>query len=273
MTLEDHTGDIIRKSRQAAGLSSQAAAQAAGLTVAQYEDLEQNGQSPATPDYPKLAQFLGLDAAKLTSVAAGWTPQPVSLEQWRNLLPFQTSREGNTVNCYLVWDEATLEAALFDTGWEPDPIFDAIDKHGLNLSHLFITHHHHDHVAALDLIRNKFPAVRIHTNDAKAPADQKNRPNDSIHVGRLRVSNRPTPGHSEDGVTYLVGGFPDDAPMVAVVGDAIFAGSMGRGFHSTELLRKNVSEQILTLPSSTLLCPGHGPLTTVAEEQSHNPFF
>jgi glyoxylase-like metal-dependent hydrolase (beta-lactamase superfamily II) len=58
-----------------------------------------------------------------------------------------------------------------------------------------------------------------------------------------------------------------------VVGDTIFAGSMGRGNQSWELAKQAVKEQILSLPSDTLLCPGHGPLTTVAEEKAHNPFF
>ena len=74
-------------------------------------------------------------------------------------------------------------------------------------------------------------------------------------------------------MTYLVGNWQEDAPHVAIVGDAIFAGSMGRGNDSWELARKVVREQILTLPSDTLLCPGHGPLTTVEEEKEHNPFF
>jgi glyoxylase-like metal-dependent hydrolase (beta-lactamase superfamily II) len=57
------------------------------------------------------------------------------------------------------------------------------------------------------------------------------------------------------------------------VGDAIFAGSIGRGNQSWELARQKVRDQILTLPLATLICPGHGPLTTVAEEREHNPFF
>ena len=60
---------------------------------------------------------------------------------------------------------------------------------------------------------------------------------------------------------------------MAVVGDAIFAGSMGRGNPDYSLARQKVREQILTLPPATLICPGHGPLTTVAQEQAHNPFF
>jgi glyoxylase-like metal-dependent hydrolase (beta-lactamase superfamily II) len=57
-----------------------------------------------------------------------------------------------------------------------------------------------------------------------------------------------------------------------MIGDTIFAGSLATGFVSWDILKRKVREQILTLPPDTLLCPGHGPLTTVAEEQAHNPF-
>jgi glyoxylase-like metal-dependent hydrolase (beta-lactamase superfamily II) len=89
----------------------------------------------------------------------------------------------------------------------------------------------------------------------------------------LRISHRETPGHAADGVTYIVGAWPGDPPSVAIVGDAIFAGSMGRGNDSWEVARQKVREHILSLPPETLICPGHGPLTTVAEEEAHNPFF
>jgi glyoxylase-like metal-dependent hydrolase (beta-lactamase superfamily II) len=103
--------------------------------------------------------------------------------------------------------------------------------------------------------------------------DQRLRLNEFVHLGSLRISYRETPGHAEDGVTYVIGNWPEDAPHVAIVGDAIFAGSMGRGNQSWVVARQKVREQILSLPPSTLLCPGHGPLTTVAEEKEHNPFF
>ena len=143
----------------------------------------------------------------------------------------------------------------------------------LDVRHLFITHNHHDHVAALDALREAFPKIRLHASAKNTTPEHRNRPNDCVSLGSLRITHRETPGHSEDGVTYIVGGFPEDAPLVAVVGDAVFAGSMGRGFQSAELLRQKVREQILSLPPNTLLCPGHGPLTTVAEELAHNPFF
>ena len=71
-------------------------------------------------------------------------------------------------------------------------------------------------------------------------------------------------------MTYFVRGL--DRP-VAIVGDSLFAGSMGGGNVSYEDALRNNLEKILTLPNDTILCPGHGPLTTVAEEKKHNPFF
>jgi glyoxylase-like metal-dependent hydrolase (beta-lactamase superfamily II) len=177
------------------------------------------------------------------------------------------------VNCYLVWDEVSREAALFDTGWLEGPVAMTLAHEKLQLRHIFITHAHEDHVAALGELRKLFPKARLHSGLKGGPVDQRNRPNDFIHLGSLRITHRDTPGHAEDGTTYIIGNWPDDAPHVAIVGDAIFAGSIGRGNQSWDLARQKVREQILTLPPETLLCPGHGPLTTVAEEKAHNPFF
>jgi len=63
------------------------------------------------------------------------------------------------------------------------------------------------------------------------------------------------------------------ARPIAIVGDSLFAGSMGGGNVSyRDALRTNF-EKILTLPDQTIICPGHGPMTTVGEEKEHNPFF
>ena len=178
-----------------------------------------------------------------------------------------------SVNAYLVWDEVTREAALFDTGFEAEAVFRLLDENQLTLKHLFITHSHGDHVAALAAIRARFTKVRIHSGSKNAPVDQRIRANDFIMLGSLRVTNRDTPGHAEDGITYVVGNWPSDAPFVAVVGDALFAGSMGGAREHLELARTKVREQIFSLPQDTLICPGHGPLTTVGEEKFNNPWF
>jgi len=273
MNLEDHVGDIIRKARAMSNVSAAAAARAGGLTETELAALEESGRMRRKPNLAALAELVGLDPGKLEAIASGWLPSAKDLSVWRELRCLTTTAGGMAVNCYLVWDEVSREAALFDTGWEAGPMIELIAQEQIQLRHVFITHAHEDHVAALGNIHEKFPKARLHSGVKGGPVDQRNRPNDFIHLGSLRITHRDTPGHAEDGTTYVIGTWPDDAPHVAIVGDALFAGSIGRGNQSWDLARQKVREQILTLPSETLLCPGHGPLTTVAEEKAHNPFF
>ena len=273
MNLEDHLGDIIRKARTMSNVSATQAASAAGLSDAELAALEESGQVVKQPNFPALAGLIGLDAGKLEGIAKGWQPADNDLNRWHELRVFTTTAEGMAVNCYLVWDQVSREAALFDTGWDARPILDCLVANQLQLRHIFITHTHHDHIAALGAMREAFPKARVHSSARRAPVDQRNQPNEITHLGGLRVTYRETPGHAEDGVTYLIGNWQNNAPQVAIVGDAIFAGSIGRGNQSWEVAKQKVREQILTLPAETLLCPGHGPLTTVAEEQARNPFF
>ena len=255
-------------------VSAAAAAQAAGLTEAELAALEESGQAPKKANLSALAQLVGLRPGKLEGIAKGWLPAEKDLSVWRELRCITTTGGGMAVNCYLVWDEVSREAALFDTGWEAQPVADLLAENQLQLRHLFITHTHEDHVAALGDLRQQFPKARLHSSFQGRPRwTSAIAPNDFIHLGSLRITHRDTPGHAEDGTTYIIGTWPDDAPHVAIVGDAIFAGSMGRGNQSWDLARQKVRDQILTLPMETLLCPGHGPLTTVAEEKAHNPFF
>ena len=273
MNLEDHLGDIIRKARAMGNVSTSTTAAAAGISEGDLASLEETGKLSGKVNFPALGKILGLSPQKLDAIANGWSPAPKDLSVWRELRVFSSSGEGLTVNCYLVWDEVTRDAALFDTGLDAKSILDCIAAEQLQLRHIFITHSHWDHVEALPKIREAWPKAKLHSGSKSAPVDQRNKPNEIVHLGGLRVTHRETPGHAEDGVTYLVGNWQEDAPHVAIVGDAIFAGSMGNGNGKWDLARQKVREQILSLPPETLLCPGHGPLTTVAEEKEHNPFF
>ena len=255
------------------GIAAANAALAAGISETELSGLEETGHATRPLNYTALANLIGLNAAKLEGIAQGWRPAEKDLSPWRELRVFTTAGEGVTVNCYLVWDEVTRDAALFDTGFDAQLVRDTVAAEGLALRHIFITHSHFDHVSALGAIREAFPKVRLHSSSKNAPVDQRNKPSEILPLGGLRVTYRETPGHAEDGVTYVIGNWQEDAPHVAIVGDALFAGSIGRGNQSWDLAKQKVREQIFTLPPETLICPGHGPLTTVAEEKAHNPFF
>ncbi len=273
MNLEDHAGDVCRKGRLSANVSLEAAAQAGAVSAAELNAFEESGATGAKIDFSAVGRLSGIDGAKLERLAKGWTPPQIDLGRWHELRQVTTADDDMTTNCYLVWDEATREAALFDTGFDAAPVFALIEQHGLDLKHLFFTHSHHDHMAAMGDVRQRFPKVKLHSDIQGVPVDQRNRRNDFIMLGSLRITNRETPGHSEDGVTYVVGNWPDDSPHAAIVGDAIFCGSIGRGNQSWDLARQKVREQIFSLPVETLVCPGHGPVTTVATEKENNPFF
>ncbi len=274
MNLEDHAGDVVRKARMMSNVAASAAGAAAGISESELTAFEKTGKTSAKINWPGLAKALGLNLKKLEGIANGWVPTPKDLSVWRELRVFSsTDSDGMAVNCYLAWDEVTRDAALFDTGLEAKPILDCLAENQLQLRHIFITHSHWDHVEALPKIREAWPKAKVHSGSKNAPVDQRNKSAEIIHLGGLRVTHRETPGHAEDGVTYLIGNWQEDAPHIAVVGDTIFAGSMGQGNPSWDLARQKVKEQILSLPLDTLLCPGHGPLTTVAEEKENNPFF
>ena len=273
MNLEDHLGDIVRKARAMSGVTAGAAAKTTGLSEADFLAMEESGIVRGKSDWAALARALDLHPEKLEGMARGWQPAEPDLGRWRHLRQITTTEGGNPVHCYLAWDEASRDAALFDTGWDAGPVVKVIEEHRLKLCHLFITHTHPDHVAGLGDLRRRYPEIALHTDARSAPAAHRNRRDATVQLGRLGITHRATPGHAEDGVTYVITGWPDGAPEVAVVGDAIFAGSMGRGNQSWELARAKVRQEILSLPPDTLLCPGHGPVTTVAEETAHNPFF
>jgi hydroxyacylglutathione hydrolase len=273
MNLEDHLGDILRKARTMNNVSTSTAANAAGISESELSALEENGKISAKMNFSTLGKILELNPAKLEGIANGWLPSPKDLSAWHEVRVFTTAGDGLTVNCYLVWDEVTRDAALFDTGLDAKPVVDCLAAENLQLKHVFITHSHWDHVEALPKIREAWPKAKLHSSSKKSPVDQHNKNSEIIHLGGLRVTHREAPGHAEDGVTYMVGNWQEDAPLIAIVGDAIFAGSMGGAKENGALAKQKIREQILSLPAETLICPGHGPLTTVAEEKAHNPFF
>ena len=169
MNLEDHAGDVVRKARAMAGVSAADAARAAGVSTAELEAMEDSGKVPASLNLAALAGLVGLHPVKLESIAKGWLPSEKDLGVWRELRQISTTEGGNTVHAYLVWDEVTREAAVFDTGWDATPILQLISDNQLQLRHIFITHTHVDHMAGLNKLREAFPKAQLHTDARSAP--------------------------------------------------------------------------------------------------------
>lgn len=264
--LEDNYTDIIGKAMRGQRLDDTQVAQRAGVSAAELQALRGGEFSAAVAQ--KVAPVLGVNPRALTALASKrYAPADVTLE---GLEQFNTVFEDMTVNAYLVWDPATRDAAIFDTGTDVSGMLDTIAAKRLTLCHIFITHTHGDHIFDLDRLREKTSAP-VWTGEKEPIAGATSfAPGKTWPLGGLKVESRSTWGHSPGGITFVVTGL---ARPVAIVGDSIFAGSMGGGNVSYPDALKNNLEQILTLPANTVICPGHGPLTSVGEEQKNNPFF
>lgn len=267
--LEDQHLDILGKAQRGLGLSDEALqARVPAVTPAALDHLRSGAtDAPALATLAALAPAVGLSATALIVTARKtWRPAPVTLD---GLAQFNTAYEDMTVNAYLVWDPATRDAAVFDTGADVTPLLAHAAALGLRIRLILLTHTHEDHVADLPrlLAATSAPAW-VHPLEP-FPGAQPLSPGQKFILGTLRIEIRHTHGHSAGGVTYLVHGL---ARPLAIVGDAIFAGSMGGGKVSYADALATNREHILTLPDDTVLAPGHGPLTTLGEEKLHNPF-
>jgi hydroxyacylglutathione hydrolase len=180
-------------------------------------------------------------------------------------------------NTYLVADEPGGSAVLIDAGGPLAPLLETLERNRLTLTHVLLTHHHHDHVRALDELLARHPGtpVLIHAleRDLVPQATGEIVPGEPIIAGALRIEPLHTPGHSSGMVSLLV---RHGAEQGVFTGDTLFKRGVGgvRGpEHTTyEDLKSSVMDTLLALPPQTPVHPGHTDPTTVGEELEHNPF-
>ncbi|HDP98160.1 MAG TPA: MBL fold metallo-hydrolase [bacterium] len=193
------------------------------------------------------------------------------------------------VNCFVLGCQETQFAAIIDPGDEAVQIIAVVDKLGVEVKYILLTHGHVDHIAATSVLLQRFNAELVmHRADefliSRAaeqaamfglPDPGKLQPNrfvedgDTLLLGKLPIQVLHTPGHSPGNISLLVG-------KKVFVGDLIFYGSIGRtdlpGGDFDKLIH-SVNTKIFSLPDSTEIYPGHGPDTTVGFEKQNNPFF
>jgi hydroxyacylglutathione hydrolase len=195
------------------------------------------------------------------------------------------------VNCYVLGDEATKEAVVIDPGGDEAEILEVLNYHQLKLKYVIDTHGHFDHVDANQPLKAATGAqIAIHEADARMLAqpsaeamfftgnrlrlsqpDVLLKENDILTFGPYRLKVLHTPGHTPGGISLLL----EDHPYV-YVGDLLFAGSIGRTDFpggDYDALINAVRTKIFPLGDNYTVYPGHGPVTTVAQERKYNPFF
>jgi hydroxyacylglutathione hydrolase len=177
-------------------------------------------------------------------------------------------------NTYVVADELGGHAVMIDAGGPVAPLEQFLARGPFELTHVLLTHHHHDHVAEVAQVRQRHPnaQVLIHPLERELVSEATGtiEPGATIESGALTIEPLHTPGHTAGMVSLLVGGSD------VFTGDTLFKGSVGGvrapGHTTYSDLRSSILDTLLKLPPATRIHPGHSDPTTVADELEHNRF-
>jgi hydroxyacylglutathione hydrolase len=177
-------------------------------------------------------------------------------------------------NTYIVADELGGHAVMVDAGGPVGPLLEFLRRGQFTLTHVLLTHHHHDHVAELDAVLSEHPGtpVLIHELERELvpAATGTMAPGEKIESGALSIEPIHTPGHTGGMLSLLVDGTD------VFTGDTLFKGSVGGvrapGSTSYADLKSSILDKLLKLPPETRIHPGHTDPTTVAEELERNRF-
>jgi len=267
--IEDNFTDVIAKAQKGLRLTDAELAKRAEVSLADLAAVKSG--EPIDAVIRRVARHLRLGPASLEELAhKRWYPEAPVFPH--GFAVFNTPFGDMTVNSYLIWDARARIAAAFDTGADCGGMLDLIRSEKLKLQTIFLTHTHEDHVADLARLAEETGA-EVWASDLEPsdhPGARTFKENAHFHLGEIAIKTLSTWGHSPGQTTFYVTGL---SYPLAVVGDSLFACSMGGSEKHFADQYKNDVEKILRLPRNTVLACGHGPLTTVSQEKRHNPFF
>ncbi|MBN2865425.1 MAG: MBL fold metallo-hydrolase [Thiotrichales bacterium] len=173
---------------------------------------------------------------------------------------------------YLVWDEATMEAAVIDSVLEQvDRDMQHITELGLNVKYLLETHIHADHITGAGPLRKQTHAqIVVHTNSGSECADILANEGDTFKLGEQEIKVLHTPGHTNNDITYLIDG-------AAFTGDTLLVRDCGRTdfqLGSNDQMYNSLTEKLFTLADDTMVFPAHDykgfSQSTIGEEKQFN---
>jgi hydroxyacylglutathione hydrolase len=272
--LEDELGDVLEKGLRQARLDEGVAASRAGISENRLRDAIDYRSDLTMDELRRLAEVLSLNEVGVCALGSGRYPLPEIEGLPFAVWPVAMAHGIGVVNAYVVAECGSTCGVLFDTGPGIDALAQEWPSQIRFLSAVFLTQVETEHAGALCPVMARFGAAEAFIPEGiAAPCGQPIGEGVVRTYGKLEVTAFSTPGHAACHNCYLVRtpGVRTSRSLI-VVGDLIFAGSAGGAYFCHRQLRANLRRVMESVPPSTVIAPGHGPLTTVENELRYNPF-
>ena len=274
LPLEDELGDVLEKAMHRAGLNDESLAVRSGVRAGRILDAIDYRSDLTVAELRRLAEVLGLNEVGLCALGTGQYPLPEIGALPFCVWPLHMLHGIGVANAYLVGECGSDRAVLFDTGAGIGDLEGAWPNSIRRLDAVFLTHIEAEHTGGLCEVIARFnvqtvfapPGAEIACGHFIGEGEEK-------IFGPLAITAYATPGHAAAHNCYLVRApVTKTGGMLLISGDLIFAGSAGGGYFSHTQLQLNLRRVLNAVPPTTVIAPGHGPLTTVANELRYNPF-
>jgi hydroxyacylglutathione hydrolase len=271
--LEDDFSDVLRKAQRGVQLATPALSRLTGIDAQAIDAWVAGEGVPSADEARALAGPLRLDPGKLADRAAGaWEPHVGMPPHVRH-----HPHDPHPSNGYLFFLDDGKTAALIDPAGLPSTLLRAVSTGPYTLRYILITHKHKDHCDATADVAKAYPDAQIvmHKSDSAAIGSLAARAlpivdGDELPFGDdAAIRMLHTPGHTDGSSCFLF-------RSTLFTGDTLFAGSVGGAFGDISTyadILASVRFKLFALDDTTVLMPGHGPPSTIAEEKAHNPFF
>ena len=184
-------------------------------------------------------------------------------------------------NAYLITCASSNKSVIIDTPDKPTELISAAEE--TDVQAILITHNHWDHIEGFDMVTDRFKApIGIGANDAHAISDRigYRKPIDVSHEGLLKIGEISircieTPGHTPGSTSFLLPGDTPSANPHVFTGDTLFPGGPGKTTDPAALnqIVDSISKRLLVLPLDTVVMPGHGDFTTIANSAEEYAVF
>ena len=271
--LEDELGDVIEKAARHARLTTEQLALESGVELSRIQDALDYRPELNQAELGRLARVLALTEVGLNALAQGAYPRaelgilPFSVHPLR--MPFGVG----VANAYVVSTGGNT-ALLFDTGASHAELHRAWPARIEEVEAVFVTHYEAEHIGGLEVVLGETRLENFYgPPSGRWPRCHGLGEGETVQYEKISVTAFNTPGHAAEHNCYLIRSTvqPRGAALL-ISGDLIFAGSLGGGYFCCQRQLAHSRRILDLLPDETVIAPGHGPLTTAANERRFNPF-